>query len=126
MKLYPAHRGYECEECGAAGVDTVVLAQGDGVDARWFCAACLQRALALLGTDVATLTRERDEARAALAVAHTRALQAAADVVLAAESRLFDGADECDVVDFLVDIANEITDLTPDDIDRIAKEHEHG
>lgn len=75
-----------------------------------------------LAQRVITLTRERDEARAALALAHTRALQAAADVVLNAETPLLNGAYETEVLEFLDDLANEITDLTPDDIDRIAEE----
>lgn len=69
---------------------------------------------------IATLTRERDEARAELAMAYTRALQAAADVVREhpREDAFFEH-----VRDGLLE---EILALTPEDIASITKEHEHG
>lgn len=69
---------------------------------------------------VRTIIRERDEARAALALAYPRALQAAADVVREhpREDAFFEH-----VRDGLLE---EIIAMTPEDIERIAKEHEHG
>lgn len=63
---------------------------------------------------IADLRRERDEA---LAVSYPRVLRAAAHVV-DRETRVV-----TDVV--LNDIADAILALTPDDIDRLTKEHEH-
>ena len=77
------------------------------------------------GDAIATLTRERDEARAALALAYPRALQAAASEVQA----LLDDENETDGLDMeaiLLTAKDCILALTPEDIDRITKEHEHG
>lgn len=74
---------------------------------------------------IAALTRERDEARAALALAYPRALQAAASEVQA----LLDDENETDGLDMeaiLLTAKDCILALTPEDIDRITKEHEHG
>ncbi len=69
--------------------------------------------------------RERDEARAEVALAYPRALQAAASEVQA----LLDDENETDGLDMeaiLLTAKDCILALTPDDIDRITKEHEHG
>ena len=64
---------------------------------------------------------ESDE-RAALA--YPRALQAAADVVLNADMGILD-VDDAEALAWLDDLANDITDLSAEQIERIAKEHEH-
>lgn len=75
---------------------------------------------------VATLTRERDEARAELAMAYTRALQAAAACLetWAQRATMLEAWDR-EPPD-LRTLAGEILALTPDDIASITEEHEHG
>lgn len=65
---------------------------------------------------IAALTRERDEARAALSLA-SLALQAAANVVH--EAFYLTRPER-------VELAAQILALTPEDIERSAKEHENG
>lgn len=72
---------------------------------------------------IATLTRERDEARAELAMAYTRALQAAASVAYdMCETRHKHGLSGSS----FERVAEDILALTLEDIERITKEHEHG
>lgn len=72
---------------------------------------------------ISALTRERDEARAALALAYPRALQAAAHIAeRMADTRAHAGL----AYSSCVRIAEDILALAPDDIERIAEEHEHG
>jgi hypothetical protein len=68
--------------------------------------------------------RERDEARAALALAYPRALQAAAGVVDEHHAAWVES--DIGYTPDLEVLASEIRALTPEDIGRITKEHEHG
>lgn len=94
-----------CRHCGATG-------EGANVDT-----------VRILVERATRAERERDEARAALALAYPRALQAAAYVAeRMADTRAHAGL----AYSSCVRIAEDILALTPEDIERIAQEHEHG
>ena len=82
--------------------------------------------IGILREQVATLTRERDEARAALALAYPRALQAAAYEAREFRSDHPDAEARVDMMEHFERISDRILALTPDDIERIAEEHEYG
>lgn len=69
---------------------------------------------------LATLTRERDEARAALALAYPRALQAAAGVTDRVTTWAAPGS--YNLGDVMEELRRTILALTPEDIERLAAE----
>lgn len=101
----------------------IMLLPGDMVMSRADTLALIARVRAAEG-EVARL-REDAEERESLATA--KALQAAAQLVLDAESHAFDEVDEAERDAFLDDLANDILELSADEIDRInaAQEAEH-
>ena len=113
--------------CGARFLKVRAATKGSADYAAGCVGRCVVRRTHSPATDIDRLTRERDEARAELAMAYTRALQAAAGVVLSrkAAEPYMNAWDEGFA--FVYErAAADILALTTEDIERITQEHEHG